>query len=514
MLSGCATVSFSVVYFTAGRQYRTSRVVGCVTILPHLFVKNLDAVARQNSMTSIFSGKSDLQSMQKEGRNLLRLAGPILTAHLAQQALAFTDTVMAGRVGSADLAGVAVGASLWIPISLFLYGVLLAVTPMVAQLHGAGRTEEVGPLTRRGIWLALPMVLMAIFCLRHADGVFVLMDVVPQVASIAGRYLRAIVWGLPAAAVFFLLRNLSEGMGLVRPSMLIGLASLPVNVVSNYIFIYGKLGFPALGGVGCGYASAVTLWFMCACMFGTVVRGRLYKDTHFFDLRRSCGKEGAGQILRLGFPIGCSLLVESSVFALIALFLAPLGAIVVASHQITLNYSATVFMIPLSISSAITIRIGHAIGADSPASARLTARTGLWINMIVAAVTAICTVFFAERIAGLYTGDAKVIALALNLFYFNALYQVSDAYQVGAVAALRGYKDTRIPLLLILVAFWGIALPLGYSLSLTGMWGRPMGATGFWLSLVVGLSLAAFLLGGRLRSVQKRVDGDGGGGSS
>ena len=192
------------------------------------------------------------------------------------------------------------------------------------------------------------------------------------------------------------------------------------------------------------------------------------------------------QILWLGLPIGFSLLVESSVFALIALFLAPLGALVVASHQITLNYSATVFMVPLSIASAITIRVGHAVGGKKLDLAKRICRTGLLINSLVAIITAGFTMLFAEQIASLYTRDSQVVAIAVGLLYLNALYQVSDAYQIGAVAALRGYKDTRVPLVLILVAFWGVAMPLGYSLSLTSVWGVPMGARGFWISLIVG----------------------------
>lgn len=442
-----------------------------------------------------------------EGRALMMLAGPILIGHLAQQSLAFIDTVMAGRVSATDLAGVAVGGSLWIPVSLFLYGILLAITPLVAQLQGSGATDEAGPLVRRGMLVALPMVIVAMLLLRHADMVFSMMEVVPEVSSIASRYLSAIAWGLPAAAVFFILRNMSEGLGVVRPSMLIGVASLPVNVAANYVLINGKLGFPALGGVGCGWASALTLWFMCGCMVMTILRGRVYTATHCFDLSRRCGQEGAEQILRLGLPIGCSLLVESSVFALIALFLAPLGALVVASHQITLNYSATVFMVPLSIASAITIRVGHAVGRRRFDLARRVSHAGLVINTLVAVFTAGGTMLFAEHIAGLYTKDSQVVAMAVGLLYLNALYQVSDAYQVGAVATLRGYKDTRVPLLLMLVAFWGITMPLGYSLALTRIWGKPLGAKGFWISLIVGLSVSAVLLGVRLCKVQRGLEG-------
>lgn len=442
--------------------------------------------------------------LKTEGRHLVALAAPILTAQLSQQALAFADTVMAGRVSATDLAGVAIGGSLWWPVFLFLYGVLLAITPLVAHLHGASKTSETGPLARRGMVVALPLVLIAILLLRNAGFVFAWMEVAPQVAAISAAYLKAISWGLPAVAVFFLLRNLSEGLGLVRPSMLIGLASIPINVAANYIFIYGKLGMPALGGVGCGWASALTLWFMCGCMLLTIWRIKSYKITHFFDFAKGQGTEGATQVLRLGLPIGFSLLVEASIFTLIALFLAPLGALTVASHQITLNYSAMIFMIPLSIASAITIRVGHAIGNQRLDRARLISKTGLIINSSMALVTAGLTLFFAENIAAIYTRDPQLIAIAVGLLYLNALYQVSDAFQVGASAALRGYKDTRVPLLLIIFAYWVISLPLGYSLALTDFWGTPLGAKGFWISLIVGLSIAAVLLGIRLRKVGRR----------
>ncbi|MCK5913701.1 MAG: MATE family efflux transporter [Desulfuromusa sp.] len=443
--------------------------------------------------------------LKAEARLLIPLAAPILAAQLAQQSLAFTDTVMAGRVSAIDLAGVAVGGSIWGPIFLFLYGVLLAMTPMVAQLHGAGKTAETGPLARRGVVVALPLILIAILLLRNAGFIFTKMEVDLQIAAISADYLKAISWGVPALALFFLLRNLSEGLGLVRPSMLIGLASIPVNIAANYVFIYGKFGLPAMGGVGCGWASALSLWFMCGCMLLTIWRIRRYSMTHFFDLARKCGDEGATQLIRLGLPIGLALLVEASIFALIALFLSPLGAMTVASHQITLNYSSLIFMIPLSISSAITIRVGHAIGKQRFDRARLASKTGLLLNTSIALVTAMLTLIFAEDIARIYTRDPQVIAIAVGLLYFNAFYQVSDAFQIGAAASLRGYKDTRVPLLMVVIAYWVIGLPLGYSLALTDFWGAPLGAKGFWISLIIGLSVAAILLGARLYKVAYKV---------
>jgi MATE family multidrug resistance protein len=441
---------------------------------------------------------------QAEGRALLLLAAPIFTSLFAQQTLAFVDTVMAGRVSAVDLAGVAVGGSLWIPLLLFLYGVLLAVTPLVAQLYGAGRTAECGPLARRALWVALPLVLLSILLLRQADGVFVVMGVEAAIATIAVDYLKALTWGLPAIGIFYVLRNLSEGLGLARPSMLIGLASLPVNILFNYLFIYGKLGFPALGGVGCGWGTTVTLWFMCGCMLLTIRRVSAYTPTHFFDLSKKRGAEGATQVLRLGLPIGATLLVESSIFALIALFLAPLGAVAVAAHQITLNYSSLIFMIPLSLSSAMTIRVGHAVGRGRLDRARLVSHTGLTLTALIALVTATVTLLMAVPIASLYTRDPQLIVSVVGLLTLNALYQLPDALQVGAAASLRGYKDTRVPLLLVIFAYWVISLPLGYTLALTNLWGTPLGARGFWISLIIGLSVAALLLGSRLLRVERR----------
>jgi MATE family multidrug resistance protein len=455
---------------------------------------------------SVFSflNQKLLRLRQAEGRALLTLAAPIFTALFAQQSLAFVDTVMAGRVSAVDLAGVAVGGSLWIPLLLFLYGVLLAVTPLVAQLYGAGRTAECGPLARRALWVALPLVILSFLLLRQAQGLFAVMGVETAIADIAVDYLKAMTWGLPALGIFFVLRNLSEGLGLARPSMLIGLASLPVNILANYIFIYGKFGSPALGGVGCGWGTTVTLWFMCGCMFFTIRRVGAYTPTHFFDLKQRRGTEGATQVLRLGLPIGATLLVESSIFALIALFLAPLGAVAVAAHQITLNYSSLIFMIPLSLSSAMTIRVGHAVGRRRFDRARLVSQTGLTLTSLIALITAAGTLLFAKKIAGLYTHDPQLIVTVVGLLTLNALYQLPDALQVGAAASLRGYKDTRVPLLLVIVAYWVISLPLGYTLALTNFWGAPMGARGFWISLIIGLSVAALLLVSRLRRVEKR----------
>ncbi|MCK4503778.1 MAG: MATE family efflux transporter, partial [Desulfuromonadales bacterium] len=434
---------------------------------------------------------------------LIALAAPILAAQLAQQSLAFIDTVMAGRVGATDLAGVAVGGSIWGPLFLFLYGVLLAITPMVSQLHGAGKTAETGPLVRRGMIVILPLVVIAVLLLRSAGLIFVWMAVDPQIATIAAAYLKAISWGIPAIAIFFLLRNLSEGLGLTRPSMVIGLASIPVNFVANYVFIYGKFGFPAMGGVGCGWASALSLWFMCGCMLLTIWRVRRYSMTHFFDFAKKCGADDGTQVLRIGLPIGLALLVEASIFAVIALFLSPLGALTVASHQITLNYSSMIFMIPLSISSAITIRVGYAIGKQRPDRARLTHKVGIKLTSAIAVVTATLTLIFARHIAAIYTNDHQVIAIAISLLYLNAFYQISDAIQVGAAGALRGYKDTRVPLLMVVIAYWVIGMPLGYSLALTDFWGIQLGAKGFWISLIIGLSVAAILLGIRLHKVSR-----------
>lgn len=445
-----------------------------------------------------------MQRYWSEAKQLIRLASPILVAQVAQIAMSFVDTVMAGQVSAVDLAAVSVASSFWLPVILLVQGIIMALTPIVSQLNGARKRDEVRPSVHQGFWLALMVIPFAMLALYFSPLALHFMDVDPVMAAKTTGFLHAIMWGLPAFALFHVLRNFSEGLSHTLPTMVIGFVGLAVNIPANYIFIHGHFGMPKLGGVGCGVATAIVLWAMLLAMIVYVKFSSHFKKIDLFAQLARPDFERIWRLFRLGFPIAMAIFCEVTLFTVVALMLAPFGAETVASHQIALNFSSLVFMLPLSIGVGVTIRVGHSIGEGQPAQARVAARTGLMLGMAVAAATAALTVLLREHIAGIYTDDMQVITLAATLLFFAAIYQISDSVQVVAAAALRGYKDTKAIFYVTIVAYWGMGLPTGMILGLTDWVVPRMGPQGFWVGFIVGLTGAALMLGSRLRLIYGR----------
>ncbi|MPQ65778.1 MULTISPECIES: MATE family efflux transporter [unclassified Pseudomonas] len=441
-----------------------------------------------------------------ELRNLLGLALPIIIAQLAHTAMGFVDAVMAGRVGPRDLAAVALGNSIWVPVFLLMTGILLATTPKVAQRHGAGTPAEIGPLVRQALWLALVVGLAAGVILYNAEPVLHLMKVDPELIGPCMDYLRGIGIGLPTVALYHVLRCCSDGMGRTRPSMVLGLCGLALNIPLNYVFIYGHFGVPAMGGPGCGWATAIVMWCMLFGMAGWVRWAKVYRPSQVFSHFEWPQWAVIKRLLNIGLPIGIAVFAEASIFSVIALLIGSLGATVVAGHQIALNISSLVFMVPYSLSMAITVRVGQALGREQPREARFTAGVGVATALAYGCLSASLMLLFREHLATLYTNDPRVIQVATMLIVYSALFQISDVIQVTAAGALRGYQDTRVTMILTLFAYWGIGLPVGYALGLTDWLGAPSGPSGLWQGLIVGLSCAAVMLSIRLvRSARRRI---------
>ncbi|MHC8372814.1 MATE family efflux transporter [Pseudomonas sp. MDT1-85] len=441
-----------------------------------------------------------------ELRNLLGLALPIMIAQLATTAMGFVDAVMAGRVGPRDLAAVALGNSIWVPVFLLMTGTLSATTPKVAQRFGAGTHGEIGPVVRQALWLALVVGLMATLILFSAEPVLHVMKVAPELIGPCMEYLRGIATGLPAAALYHVLRCFSDGMGRTRPSMVLGLCGLALNIPLNYIFIYGHFGVPAMGGVGCGWATAIVMWMMMLGMAGWTRWAPAYQSSQLFSPFDFPQWTVIKRLLNIGLPIGIAVFAESSISAVIALLIGSLGATVVAGHQIALNFSSLVFMIPYSLGMAVTVRVGQALGREAPREARFAAGVGMGSALIYACVSASMMLLLREHIATIYTTDPKVIQAASMLIIYSALYQFSDAIQVTADGALRGYQDTRVTMVLTLFAYWGIGLPVGYALGLTDWFGTASGPSGLWQGSILGFSCSALMLSIRLaRSARKWI---------
>ena len=444
-------------------------------------------------------------SFREELTALLLLLGPILTSQLSQAAFGFVDTVMAGQASPLDLAAVALGASLWLPVMLLITGTLLATTPLVAAARGRGDLAAIPAQVQQGLWLAAGLGVAGAIVLHLAAPVFGLLGTPPHLRELSGRFLAAIAWGLPATALFSVLRNYCEGMGRPLPVTVISLGGLALLVPLNYVLIHGKFGLPRLGGVGCGVASAIVAWAMLLALLGYVLRSRHFAAVRLFQGRQRPVPAQMAAFLHLGVPIGIAVFFEVSVFAIIAVLVSPLGELPVAGHQIALSVTSLVFMFPLSFAFCMTIRSGHAYGRGDIAGLYLTRRAGLTALTVFSVASAAFIVLLREPLAALYTDDPAVRQLAADLLLFAAAYQVVDALQVGAAGSLRGLHDTRGPMVITLVAFWLVALPLGYALGLSGLGGHASGPQGFWTGLVVGLVLAALLLNGRLSHQLQRL---------
>lgn len=444
--------------------------------------------------------------LRDELKALLLLLGPILTSQLSQAAFGFVDTVMAGQASPLDLAAVATGASLWLPLMLLITGTLLAATPMVASARGRGDHAEVPHVTHQALWLAGALGLAGAVLLHHVTPVFELLATPPHLRDLTARFLAALAWGLPATALFAALRNYCEGMGRPLPVTLVSLAGLLLLVPLNYVLIHGKLGLPRLGAVGCGVATAIVAWLMLGALLAYVLLAPRFERVRL--LRGPQWPEPArlAAFLRLGLPIGIAVFFEVSVFAIVAILVSPLGELQVAGHQVALSVTSLLFMFPLSFAFCMTIRCGHAYGRGDLAALRLTRRAGLLAMGAFGVVTAVFVVLARDPLTALYSDDPAVRRLAADLLLFAAAYQVVDALQVGAAGCLRGLHDTRGPMLITLVAYWGLALPMGYVLGLSDLAGPPLGPYGFWTGLVASLVLAAVLLNWRLAQQLRRLE--------
>ncbi len=445
-----------------------------------------------------------IHSLRHELSALLGLALPILVAQLAGTAMGFADTLMAGRASAQDLAAVALGNALWLPLFLLMNGILLAVSLQVSRLDGEQRPEAIGPLTGQALWLGLGLGLLCGLLLHQADWLLARMTIDPALRQLTGDYLAAIGWGFPGMGLYQVLRCLSDGLGRPQPGMLAGLGGLLANILLNALLIYGQAGLPRLGATGCGWATSLAALGMLLAMTGWISRAACYRPCQLRQGLRWPKGPALRALLGLGLPVGVAIFAEVSLFSVIALLIADWGEAAVAGHQIALSVTSVVFMVPLALGMAITLRVGQALGRREPGQARLTARTGLGMALVYASLSASLIALFSSPLASLYNQDPQVIRTAVGLLQLAALFQFSDGLQIAAAGALRGYQDTRAIMLLTLVAYWLVGLPLGSLLGLTDWLGPARGPRGLWMGLVAGLSSAALLLGLRLRYRARR----------
>lgn len=445
---------------------------------------------------------SSSRALFQEWRSLSRLAGPIVLSQVAYVLMGLVDTVMSGQAGAREQAVVGLGVALWTPVFVSLMSVVQAVSPLVAQHFGAGDARAVADDAREGIWLALWISVLPLALMPFAAPLLVASGVEPALADRAALFLWGIALGVPAAMVYRALAFYSAGIGQVRPMMVLAFVGLAVNAALNWVLIHGHFGAPALGGAGCGWATGIGMWVAVVLLAGWTARARAYRAWNVWRDWRGPTWQAQKRLLRIGIPMGGAAMAEVAAFSSVGVLVGRFGEVQIAANQVALNFSALVFMVPMGLSSAIAIRVAHALGARDPVRARFAAWSGVALGLAIAAGMIVPIVLLREQVAAVYSSDVAVRSLAASLLLFAACWQLFDATQVCAMGALRGYKVTLRPMILMALAFWVVGVPVGTWLGYHGLVaGRPMQVHGFWVGLVLGLLLVSAALALTLRRV-------------
>jgi MATE family multidrug resistance protein len=435
-----------------------------------------------------------------ELRATLALAAPLAAANLAQMAMAVTDIVMVGRLGAMPLAAAGLGAMLYFTGGVMLQGILTAVAPLAAHALGAGDRTAAGRIAGAGLALAVLLALPFVAGLISLDCLLLALGYDPALAAEIGRFLRAIAWGGPAFLGFAVLRSLLAALSHTRAVMVVLLACVAGNAGLNWVLIYGNLGAPALGVAGSGYASAINQWLMFA---GLALCTRMMPGLAGLQVLRSafaasCWAPIAG-ILRLGLPIGGIMGVEVGVFLAAGILMGLLGAAALGAHQLVLNCAGVSFMVPLGLGQAATVRVAYQLGAGRGFAARRAACIALALGVGFMSATAVVLWTVPQAIIAVYVDIAdpvnrETVEIARRLLAIAALFQVFDGVQTIAAGALRGYKDTLMPMLLAAAGYWGAGFLGGCLLAFP----FGCGAVGLWWGLALGLAVVAVLLSLRL----------------
>ncbi|HDY83876.1 MAG TPA: MATE family efflux transporter, partial [Halieaceae bacterium] len=388
-----------------------------------------------------------------ESRALLSIAGPMMIAHLAQMGTGVVDTIMAGRYSAMDLAAIAIGYNIWLPIYLFFIGVMLGATAIIAQDFGAGRIQHIRDSLPQALWLALALGLIAGPLCYFAGPLLTLLDLDAATHAKSLAYLQATAFGMPAAAVFQALRCHTQGIGIMRPFAVASVLGFIANVPLNYAFIYGKWGFPELGAAGCGWATAISMWLGPVLISFYMTRAEKLKP--YLPALKLVAPDTRiiKEIARLGLPMGLTFFLEISVFSIIALCIATLGNTAMASHQIAINVWDVVYMPLISIGSAMATRVGHAIGGGDKTKVNLAIVCGTSMTLLLGLVCMAILLATPGLIVKAYTTDTAIHSMAITLIRLAALFIALDAGQVAASFCLRAFKDTRFPFVVLCIAY-------------------------------------------------------------
>lgn len=441
--------------------------------------------------------------VKKDIKKLLSVMIPILVAQVSTAGVTFINTTMAGHAGADDLAGVSVGAGLFYPLLASIIGLLMAGTPLMAQLIGRKERESLPFIVRSGMVIGLSV--WALFTAAYfffIDDLLASLALEAAVEHIARYYLMTMIGVVFFLALMIPLRCLTDTAGSTSISMKLFLMAPVINGIFNYLFIYGHGGMPALGGIGAGLATMMTYGFLLGLFLLVVMKSKDLGGRQIFASLALRSKD-LREYLVVGVPSGLSIFMEMSLFSLIIVFLSRYGTDALAAYQIADNFASLVYMLPVSCSMALTILIATAVGAGDMTLARRYKKAGFVVAMAGAMLTASFTVLFRNSIGSVYTDDAAVALIAGQFLIYSAGWQLFDAISTPIQGILRGLKDTRISFFLMVLAYWGGCFPMSLFLDSH----TALGADSFWLGLDFGVGCSAFLMILRLLYVERKLDG-------
>ncbi|MDP4086826.1 MAG: MATE family efflux transporter [Bacillota bacterium] len=440
-------------------------------------------------------------TLKEKIKQIFILLIPILITQLGMFSMVFFNTIMSGKYNPSDLAAVAIGSSIWNPIFTGLSGILLAVSPIAAQKYGERKNEEVSEVLSHGIYIgfiiAIFVIILGCFLLNP---ILHVMNLQERVRNTVYHYLVGLSFGILPLFIYNVLRSFIYALGKTRIVMFILLFSLPINLFLNFVFIFGKWGFPELGGAGAGYSTSITYWVIAGITIFIVKSQKPFIHYSSLSNFKKFSFEKCVEILKIGVPMGLSIFFETSMFAVVTILISKFNITTIAAYQSALNIVSFLYMIPMSISMAQTVLVGYEVGAGRNRDARTYSWLGIILAIFIALITGLLVVFFRYQVAGFYSNETAVIHLTAQFLIYALFFQLSDATQVTAQAALRGYKDVNISFIMTLIAYWLICLPIGYILANY----TNLGAPGYWIGLTFGLLSAGICLSCRLIYIQKR----------
>ncbi|BEP42963.1 MATE family efflux transporter [Variovorax sp. V15] len=439
--------------------------------------------------------------MRSERALIARHAGTVLVGQLAVMAFGVTDTIIAGRYSEHALAALSVGAAVFVSVYVSLMGVLQALLPVWAELHGGGRGSEVGRSVRQSLYLAVIAIVVGMTILLLPGSVLQWTQVPAEMRGEVEAYLAVLAFALAPALLFRLFSTLNQSLG--RPQLVtwLQLGSLLVKLPLSIWFTFGGAGLPAMGLVGCGWATLCVNWTMLGCAIWLLRNQPFYADYGLWKRIEAPDWQQIRKFARLGVPGGLAVLVEVTSFTLMALFIARLGTAAAASHQIASNLLAVAYMTPLSLGIATSARMSFWLGAGNAAKARHACRLGFELTALCALFYAAAMALLRDQLANVYSDNPAVIAMAGALLLAVAAYHVADAVQTLCVFVLRCYRVTLAPLVIYCTMLWGVGLGGSYLLAYRGLgpWAAMQSPLAFWIMSAAALALTALLFGVLLR---------------